>query len=64
MYAAWYASVYVAGLVVVYVTHDVLGLSRLAIVTLTVPTTALLGFLGARRLFKPPTRAEPPSSHG
>jgi putative flippase GtrA len=51
IYGAWYLVVYVVGLGVVYLVHDVLGLDRLAIVAVTVPTTAVLGFLGARRLF-------------
>jgi putative flippase GtrA len=52
IYGAWYLLVYVVGLGVVYLAHDVLGLDRWAIVAVTVPTTAVLGFLGARRLFQ------------
>ena len=52
VYGAWYLLVYVVGLGVVYLVHDVLGLDRWAIVAVTVPTTAVLGFLGARRLFQ------------
>jgi len=51
LYAAWYLLVYVVGLGVVYVVHDILGMDRWVIVAVTVPTTAILGFLGARRLF-------------
>ena len=52
IYGAWYLVVYLVGLGVVYVVHDVLGLDRWIIVAVTVPTTAVLGFLGARRLFQ------------
>jgi putative flippase GtrA len=51
IYAAWYLFVYLVGLGVVYVVHDRLGLDRWVIVVVTVPTTAILGFIGARRLF-------------
>jgi putative flippase GtrA len=51
IYGAWYLAVYLVGLGVVYVAHDILGLDRLVIVAVTVPTTAVLGFIGARRLF-------------
>jgi putative flippase GtrA len=54
LYGAWYLVVYLVGLLVVYVVHDMLGLDRLAVVSVTVPTTAVLGFLGARRLFREP----------
>jgi putative flippase GtrA len=53
IYGAWYLLVYLVGLGVVYIVHDRLGLDRWAIVAVTVPTTAVLGFLGARRLFQP-----------
>jgi putative flippase GtrA len=52
IYGGWYLVVYLVGLGVVYVVHDVLGLDRWIIVAITVPTTAVLGFLGARRLFR------------
>ena len=52
LYGAWNLLVYLVGLGVVYVVHDVLGLDRWVIVAVTVPTTAILGFLGARRLFQ------------
>jgi putative flippase GtrA len=55
IYGAWYLLVYLVGLGVVYVVHNLLGLDRWAIVAVTVPTTAVLGFLGARRLFTPVT---------
>jgi putative flippase GtrA len=53
VYGAWYLIVYLVGLGVVYVIHDRLGLDRWVIVAVTVPTTAVLGFIGARRLFSP-----------
>jgi putative flippase GtrA len=56
IYAAWYLLVYLVGLGVVYLVHDVLGMDRLVIVAVTVPTTAILGFLGARRLFATSSR--------
>jgi len=51
IYGAWYLLVYLVGLGVVYLAHDVFGLDRWVIVAVTVPTTAILGFIGARRLF-------------
>jgi putative flippase GtrA len=52
IYGAWYLVVYLVGLGVVYVVHDVLGLDGWIIVAISVPTTAVLGFIGARRLFQ------------
>lgn len=60
-YAAWYVFIYLVGLVVVSVADQGLGLSRWAIVALTIAVSATLGFLGARRLFHDPS---PPLSPG
>jgi len=58
-FGAWYIVVYTAGLAVVSVVADVLGLGRLAVVGLTIACTAGLGFLGARFLFSSGSRREP-----
>jgi putative flippase GtrA len=56
-YAAWYVFIYLVGLAVVYVADSVLGLSRWAIVAISIAVSATLGFAGARRLFHVPSGA-------
>jgi hypothetical protein len=52
LYGAWYLAIYLVGLLIVYFVHDILGLDRPGVVAVTAPATAVLGFLGARRLFR------------
>jgi putative flippase GtrA len=52
-YAAWYVVVYFVGLGLVFELRDLLGLDRVVVVGVTAGTTAILSYLGARRLFAP-----------
>ena len=50
-FAAWYLLVYLVGLAMVHVLGDILALSRIGVVVITVGATAGLSFMGARWLF-------------
>ena len=50
-FAAWYLLVYLVGLAMVHVLGDLLALTHLGVVAITVSATAGLSFVGARLLF-------------
>lgn len=61
-YLAWYLTIYVFGLGMVYVLHDLFQLSITLVAAVTSVATAGLSFMGARFLFEgSPNRAANPS---
>jgi putative flippase GtrA len=51
-YLAWYLTIFVCGLGLVYVLHDRLDLPNMLVAAVTFVATAILSFLGARFLFE------------